>query len=84
MAEVQLSSTRSKLGDSLSQISQLTRLTVCKVKETLEQNTGLTAEELSIILHMKLKGKKSIEQISQEVKVITSPKADHEPRHTRD
>jgi hypothetical protein len=64
----ELISTRSKLGDSLSQISQLTKLTIEQVKETLGQATGLTVEELSIIYIMKQEGR-CLEQISQEVQV---------------
>jgi hypothetical protein len=67
MAEktVKLICTISKLGASLSQISEVTGLTIEQVKETLGQAIGLTAEELSNIYHMRQEGR-SLEQISQE------------------
>jgi hypothetical protein len=63
-----LNSIRSKLGDSLSQISQLTELTIDQVKETLGHATGLTAEEVSVILNLKQEGR-SLKQIREEVGV---------------
>jgi lambda repressor-like predicted transcriptional regulator len=54
----------SKSGESLSQISELTGLSIDQVKETLGQATGITLEDLSIIFHMKQRGH-SLEQISQ-------------------
>jgi hypothetical protein len=68
METVELICTRSRLGDALTQISQLTGLSIDQVKEILGQATGLTAEQLSLILHMKQEGH-SLEQISQEVQV---------------
>jgi hypothetical protein len=59
---------KSKLGHSLSQISELTGLTSDEVKERLGQATGLTPEALSSILHMKQRGL-SLELISQELDV---------------
>jgi lambda repressor-like predicted transcriptional regulator len=64
----ELISTRSKLGDSLSQIAQLSGLTTDQVQKTLGQAAGLTSEEVSIIIHMNKEGH-SLEQISQEVQV---------------
>jgi hypothetical protein len=54
----------SKSGESLSQISELTGLSIDQVMETLGQATGITPEDLSIIFHMKQRGH-SLEQISQ-------------------
>jgi lambda repressor-like predicted transcriptional regulator len=54
----------SKAGDSLSQISELTGLSIDQVKEILGQATGLAPADLSIIFHMKQRGL-SLEQISQ-------------------
>jgi hypothetical protein len=59
---------RSKQGQSLSQISQLTERTIDEVKEQLGQATGLTPKEVSIIFRMK-EGGLGLEQISQEFKV---------------
>jgi lambda repressor-like predicted transcriptional regulator len=57
--------TKSKQGQSLSQISELTGLTIDKVKETLAQATGLTPFDVSMILDMKQRGL-SLYQISQD------------------
>jgi hypothetical protein len=59
---------RSKLGDSLSQISQLTGLTKGQVKQVLAKAADLTKKELSTILHMKLRGL-SLEHISRKTHV---------------
>jgi hypothetical protein len=48
--------TKSKLGHSLSQISEMTGLTIDQIKETLGQTSGLTPETLSNIFHMKQRG----------------------------
>jgi hypothetical protein len=56
--------TKSKLGHSLSQISELTGLTIDQVKQRLGQATGLSPEELSNIFDMKQRGL-SLELISQ-------------------
>jgi hypothetical protein len=55
----------SKQGHSLSQISQLTKLTEDQVKERLGQVTGLTVDDLALIFSMKQEGY-SLDQISQE------------------
>jgi hypothetical protein len=60
--------TKSKLGHSLSQISELTGLTIELVKQRLGQATGLSPEVLSNIFDMKQRGL-SLELISQEVDV---------------
>jgi hypothetical protein len=60
--------TKSKLGHSLSQISELTGLTIDQVKERLGQATSLSPEALSNILLMKQRGL-SFELISQEFDV---------------
>jgi hypothetical protein len=59
---------KSKLGHSLSQISELTGLTIDEVMERLGQATGLSPEALSSILHMKQRGL-SLELISQKLDV---------------
>jgi hypothetical protein len=56
----------SKLGDSLSQISQPTGPTTEQVNIMLGHPTGLTDEKLSPIFHMKPRGS-SLDQISQGV-----------------
>jgi hypothetical protein len=56
---------KNKHGHSLSHTSQLTGLTIDKMKEILGQATGLTHEEVSIIFHMK-QGGLSLGQISEE------------------
>jgi hypothetical protein len=56
--------TKSKLGQSLSQINELTRLTIDQVKETLAQATGLSPTDVSMILYMTQRGD-SLEQIHQ-------------------
>jgi hypothetical protein len=48
--------TKSKLGHSLSQISELTGLTMDQVKQRLGQATGLSPEVLSNIFDMKQRG----------------------------
>jgi hypothetical protein len=58
----------SKLGHSLSQISELTGLTIDQVKEGLGQATGLSPEALSNIFNMKQQ-ELSVELISQESNV---------------
>jgi hypothetical protein len=60
--------TKSKLGPSLSQISELTGLTIELVKQRLGQATGLSPEVLSNIFDMKQRGL-SLELISQEIDV---------------
>jgi DNA-binding CsgD family transcriptional regulator len=60
--------TRCKQGRSLSQISQLTEMTIDEVKETLGHTTGLTPKEVSIVFRMKEEGL-SPTQISQEFDV---------------
>jgi hypothetical protein len=60
----QLISICSKSGDSLSQISKLTGLTIAQVKEILGQATDIAPANLSIIFHMKQRGL-SLKQISQ-------------------
>jgi hypothetical protein len=60
--------TKSKLGHSLSQISELTGLTVDQVKQQLGQATGISPDELSSIFDMKQRGL-SLELISQEFDV---------------
>jgi hypothetical protein len=57
--------TKSKLGHSLSEISELTGLTIDQVKQRLGQATGLSPEVLSNIFDMKQRGL-SLELISQE------------------
>jgi hypothetical protein len=57
--------TKSKQGQSLSQISELTGLTIDQVKETLAQATGLSPTDISMILHMTQRGD-SLEQIHQD------------------
>jgi hypothetical protein len=57
--------TKSKLGHSLSQISELTGLTINLVKQRLSRATGLSPEILSNIFDMKQRGL-SLELISQE------------------
>jgi hypothetical protein len=57
--------TKSKLGHSLSQISEFTGLTIDQVKQRLGQATGLSPKVLSNIFDMKLRGL-SLELISQE------------------
>jgi hypothetical protein len=57
--------TKNKLGHSLSQISELTGLTIELVKQKLGQATGLSPEALSNIFDMKQRGL-SLELISQE------------------
>jgi hypothetical protein len=57
--------TKSKLGHSLSQISELTGLTIDQVKERLGRATGLSPMAVSIIFDMKQRGL-SLELISQE------------------
>jgi hypothetical protein len=64
MAE-RLTFNTSQLGHSLSQISELTGLTIEEVKETLGQATGLTPKDVGVIFHMKQRGL-SLEQITQE------------------
>jgi hypothetical protein len=75
--------TRSKLGDSLRQISLLTGLTIEQVKETHGQATGLTAEELSTFFHIKQRGH-SLEQISQAVEVAHDVLVHFLPQDTPD
>jgi lambda repressor-like predicted transcriptional regulator len=58
----------SKRGNSLSQISQITGLSIDQVKQILRNVTGLTSEQQSIIFDLKQEGR-SLEQISQEVGV---------------
>jgi hypothetical protein len=58
----------SKLGHSLSQVSEQTGLTIDQVKEILGQATGIAPADLSIIFHMTQRGL-SLEQISQEFDV---------------
>jgi hypothetical protein len=57
-----------KLGHSLSQVSELTGLTIDQLKEILGQATGIAPADLSIILHMTQRGL-TLEQISQECDV---------------
>jgi hypothetical protein len=57
--------TKSKLGHSLSQIGELTGLTIEIVKQRLGQATGLSPKALSNIFDMKQRGL-SLELISQE------------------
>jgi hypothetical protein len=57
-----------KLGHSLSQVSELTELTIGQLKEILGQATGITPADLSIILLMTQRGL-TLEQISQECDV---------------
>jgi hypothetical protein len=45
--------TKSKLGHSLSQVSELTGLTMDQVKQRLGQATGLSPEALSNIFDMR-------------------------------
>jgi AraC-like DNA-binding protein len=59
---------RSKLGHSLSQISEQSGLTIEEVKETLGQATGLTPKDIVVIFHMKQRGL-TLEQINQEFDV---------------
>jgi hypothetical protein len=66
--------TKSKLGHSLSQISELTGLTIDQVKEILAQATGLSPEVLSNIFDMKQRGL-SLELISQSQMSLRSPEA---------
>jgi hypothetical protein len=68
MNSTELILVRTKFGDSLSKISQLTELTIDQVKETFGQATGLNAEEMNILFTLKQIGR-SLEQISQEVQV---------------
>jgi hypothetical protein len=68
MDATELISTRSRLGDSLSQIGQLTGLTTDQAQKTPGQAAGLPSEEVSIIIHMNKEGR-SLEQISHEVQV---------------
>jgi hypothetical protein len=56
---------KSKVGHSLTQISELTGLTLDEVRERIGQATGLSPEALSDILHMKQRGL-TLELISQE------------------
>jgi hypothetical protein len=60
--------TKSKLGHSLSQITELTGLSIKLVKQRLGQATGLSPEVLSNIFDMKQRGL-SHELISQEIDV---------------
>jgi hypothetical protein len=60
--------TKSKLGHSLSQIAELTGLTIELVKQRLGQATGLSPEILSNIFDMKQRGL-SLELISQKSNV---------------
>jgi hypothetical protein len=60
--------TKSKQGQSLSQISELTGLTIDQVKEILAQATGLSPTDVSMILHMTQRGV-SLEQIHQDTGV---------------
>jgi hypothetical protein len=55
----------SKLGHSLSQISELTGLTIDEVKDSLGQATGLTSAHVGIIFEMNQRGL-GLEQICQE------------------
>jgi hypothetical protein len=57
-----------KLGHSLTKISELTRLTEDEVKETLGQATGLTPKHVDIILDM-TKRRLTLEQITHETGV---------------
>jgi hypothetical protein len=57
-----------KLGHSLSQVSELTELTIDQLKELLGQATGIAPADLSIIFHMTQRGL-TLEQISQELDV---------------
>jgi lambda repressor-like predicted transcriptional regulator len=59
---------KSKLGHSLSQISELVGLTIDQIQTTLAQATGLDPLDISIIFHMKERGL-SLEQINQETGV---------------
>jgi hypothetical protein len=67
MAE-RLICTKSKQGHSLSEIGELTGITIGEVKVTLAQATGLTPKKISIIFHMKHQGL-GLEQISQDTGV---------------
>jgi hypothetical protein len=68
MAERLMIFNKSKLGHSLSQISELTGLTIEEVKETLGQASGLSPKEVGIIFDMTQRGL-SLEQINQETSV---------------
>jgi hypothetical protein len=57
-----------KLGHSLSQVSELTGLTIDQLNEILGQATGIAPADLSMIFHMTLRGL-TLEQISQECDV---------------
>jgi hypothetical protein len=72
---------KSKQGQSVSQISQLTELTINEVKETLGQATGLTPKEVSIVFRMKHEGY-SLDQISQEYDVELEVLEKFLPRET--
>jgi hypothetical protein len=65
---LQLICARSKSGDSLSQISDLTEPTIDEVKERLGQATGLNPKETDIIVHLK-QSEFCLEQIGQEFRV---------------
>jgi lambda repressor-like predicted transcriptional regulator len=62
---LELICTKSKAGQSLRQIAELTELSIDQVKEKLGQATGLSSEELDIIFNMKQRGL-TLEQINQE------------------
>jgi hypothetical protein len=59
---------KSKLGHLLSQISELTGLTIDEVKETLGQSAGLTPKDVGINFDMTQRGL-TLDQISQEIGV---------------
>jgi hypothetical protein len=62
--ELKMICTKNNQGHSLSQISELTGLTIYQVKERLGQATGLSPEALNNIFNMKQQGL-SLEMISQ-------------------
>jgi lambda repressor-like predicted transcriptional regulator len=62
--EARLICSSSKSGESLSQISELTGLSIDEIMEILGQATGLTSRSVGIIFHMKQRGL-SLEEISQ-------------------
>jgi hypothetical protein len=66
--EASLICTKSKQGLSLSQISELTGLTIDEVKERLGNATGLTPKDVGILFDMTQRGL-SLEQLNQETGV---------------